>query len=151
MRPVFTNPRSKCDEAHRTTGVTLAGEDESNFVRIHDADYLKAKRRLYITATPRIFAAIPDAYRLGVYRGSFRPSRSSRGVLVRCPAGGHLLILLGAVIRPYGTLVPRPGVAADSTPAKPAARTGRRRLGPAHEPHTSLQSRRFSDAVRCAG
>ena len=25
-----------CDEAHRTTGVTLAGEDESAFVRVHD-------------------------------------------------------------------------------------------------------------------
>ncbi len=45
-----------CDEAHRTTGVTLAGDDESNFVRIHDADYLHASRRLYMTATPRIFA-----------------------------------------------------------------------------------------------
>ncbi len=44
-----------CDEAHRTTGVTLAGEDSSNFVRIHDSDYLKAKLRLYMTATPRIF------------------------------------------------------------------------------------------------
>lgn len=36
-----------CDEAHRTTGVTLAGEDESNFVRVHDAEYLRAARRLY--------------------------------------------------------------------------------------------------------
>ena len=44
-----------CDEAHRTTGVTLAGEDDSNFVRIHDADYLHAARRLYMTATPRLF------------------------------------------------------------------------------------------------
>lgn len=44
-----------CDEAHRTTGVTLAGEDDSNFVRVHDADYLHANRRLYMTATPRIF------------------------------------------------------------------------------------------------
>ena len=44
------------DEAHRTTGVTLAGDDESNFVRIHDADYIRAARRLYMTATPRIFA-----------------------------------------------------------------------------------------------
>lgn len=44
-----------CDEAHRTTGVTLAGADESNFVRIHDADYIKASRRLYMTATPRLF------------------------------------------------------------------------------------------------
>ncbi len=44
-----------CDEAHRTTGVTVAGADESNFVRVHDADYLRANRRLYMTATPRIF------------------------------------------------------------------------------------------------
>lgn len=28
-----------CDEAHRTTGVTLAGEDDSNFVRVHDDEY----------------------------------------------------------------------------------------------------------------
>ncbi|WP_138846405.1 DEAD/DEAH box helicase [Rhodococcus pyridinivorans] len=44
-----------CDEAHRTTGATAAGADESNFVRVHDGDYLKASRRLYMTATPRIF------------------------------------------------------------------------------------------------
>ncbi|QPK78783.1 DEAD/DEAH box helicase [Corynebacterium lizhenjunii] len=44
-----------CDEAHRTTGVTLAGEDASNFVRIHDADYIQAARRLYMTATPRLY------------------------------------------------------------------------------------------------
>src|SRR5690625_2411533 len=43
------------DEAHRTTGVTVYGEEESNFVRIHDAQYLVATRRLYMTATPRIF------------------------------------------------------------------------------------------------
>lgn len=44
-----------CDEAHRTTGVTLAGEDASNFVRIHEADYIKADKRLYMTATPKLF------------------------------------------------------------------------------------------------
>lgn len=44
-----------CDEAHRTTGVTLFGEDDSNFVRVHDAEFLTAARRLYMTATPRIF------------------------------------------------------------------------------------------------
>lgn len=44
-----------CDEAHRTTGVTLAGEEDSNFVRVHDADYIRGKKRLYMTATPRIF------------------------------------------------------------------------------------------------
>ncbi|MDY3127196.1 MAG: DEAD/DEAH box helicase family protein [Corynebacterium sp.] len=44
-----------CDEAHRTTGVTLAGQDSSNFVKVHDADYIKAAKRLYMTATPRLF------------------------------------------------------------------------------------------------
>lgn len=44
-----------CDEAHRTTGATLAGEEDSNFVRIHDDAYVQGKKRLYMTATPRIF------------------------------------------------------------------------------------------------
>ena len=44
-----------CDEAHRTTGATFDGEDESAFVRIHDADYIKGAKRLYMTATPRIY------------------------------------------------------------------------------------------------
>ncbi|MDN6688623.1 DEAD/DEAH box helicase, partial [Corynebacterium flavescens] len=44
-----------CDEAHRTTGVTLYGEDPSNFVRVHDNDYIGAGKRLYMTATPRLF------------------------------------------------------------------------------------------------
>ena len=44
-----------CDEAHRTTGVTLAGEDESDFVKVHSNDYVKTRKRLYMTATPRIY------------------------------------------------------------------------------------------------
>ncbi len=45
-----------CDEAHRTTGVTLTGDEgESAFVRVHDNDYLPARKRLYMTATPRIY------------------------------------------------------------------------------------------------
>ncbi|SLN01207.1 putative helicase [Brachybacterium faecium] len=44
-----------CDEAHRTTGATLAGTEESAFVRVHDEAYLKAEKRLYMTATPRIY------------------------------------------------------------------------------------------------
>lgn len=44
-----------CDEAHRTTGVTLAGSDESHFVKVHDAAYICAAKRLYMTATPRIY------------------------------------------------------------------------------------------------
>lgn len=45
-----------CDEAHRTTGVTLAGSDESAFVRVHDNNFISGKKRLYMTATPRIYA-----------------------------------------------------------------------------------------------
>ena len=43
------------DEAHRTTGVSLAGKDESNFRRVHDNQFIKSKKRLYMTATPRIY------------------------------------------------------------------------------------------------
>lgn len=45
-----------CDEAHRTTGVTLKGDDESAFVKVHDNNFIKAKRRLYMTATPRLYS-----------------------------------------------------------------------------------------------
>jgi predicted helicase len=45
-----------CDEAHRTTGVTLAEEDESAFTKVHDNGFIKAKKRLYMTATPRLYS-----------------------------------------------------------------------------------------------
>lgn len=45
-----------CDEAHRTTGVTLAGESEKDFVKVHNANFIKAKKRLYMTATPRLYS-----------------------------------------------------------------------------------------------
>lgn len=45
-----------CDEAHRTTGVTLADNDESAFVKVHNNNFLRAKKRLYMTATPRLFS-----------------------------------------------------------------------------------------------
>jgi len=35
--------------------VTLAGDDDSHFVKVHDQDFIKAKKRLYMTATPRLF------------------------------------------------------------------------------------------------
>jgi predicted helicase len=44
-----------CDEAHRTTGATWDTDDESAFVKVHDADYIKGAKRLYMTATPRIY------------------------------------------------------------------------------------------------
>lgn len=44
-----------CDEAHRTTGAKLVSEDESSFTKVHDNDFIKAKKRLYMTATPRLY------------------------------------------------------------------------------------------------
>ncbi len=44
-----------CDEAHRTTGVKLYGKDESNFIKIHSDSNVQGKRRLYMTATPRLY------------------------------------------------------------------------------------------------
>lgn len=44
-----------CDEAHRTTGVTLKGSEDSNFVKVHYNDFIKAKKRVYMTATPRLY------------------------------------------------------------------------------------------------
>lgn len=44
-----------CDEAHRTTGVTLVDKEESHFVKVHEQKFIKGKKRIYMTATPRIF------------------------------------------------------------------------------------------------
>lgn len=44
-----------CDEAHRTTGATFGDDDESAFVKVHDAAFIRAAKRLYMTATPRIY------------------------------------------------------------------------------------------------
>ena len=44
-----------CDEAHRTTGISLVGKEESNFRQVHNDAFVQGKKRLYMTATPRIF------------------------------------------------------------------------------------------------
>ena len=41
-----------CDEAHRTTGVM---DGEAAFQKIHDPEFIHSEKRLYMTATPRIF------------------------------------------------------------------------------------------------
>lgn len=41
-----------CDEAHRTTGVI---DGETAFRKVHDAEYIRAAKRVYMTATPRVF------------------------------------------------------------------------------------------------
>ncbi len=44
-----------CDEAHRTTGVDAQDRKTSPFVLVHDNDRIRAHKRLYMTATPRIY------------------------------------------------------------------------------------------------
>ncbi len=50
-----------CDEAHRTTGAIFEGIDESHFVRVHDSEYILGDKRLYMTATPRIYGPASKA------------------------------------------------------------------------------------------
>lgn len=45
-----------CDEAHRTTGVQLKDEDQSAFIKVHSEENIEALRRLYMTATPRLYS-----------------------------------------------------------------------------------------------
>ena len=44
-----------CDEAHRTTGIEEIGDETSPFVLVHNTDRIRAKKRLYMTATPRLY------------------------------------------------------------------------------------------------
>ena len=44
-----------CDEAHRTTGVERPGDKTSPFVLVHDGQRIRAAKRLYMTATPRLY------------------------------------------------------------------------------------------------
>ncbi len=45
-----------CDEAHRTAGAIVDGEQQSHFTMIHSEDRIQAERRLYMTATPKVYA-----------------------------------------------------------------------------------------------
>ena len=44
-----------CDEAHRTTGIERPGDRTSPFVLVHDGQRIRAAKRLYMTATPRLY------------------------------------------------------------------------------------------------
>ena len=44
-----------CDEGHRTTGIDRSDDNTSPFVLVHDNDRIRAKKRLYMTATPRLY------------------------------------------------------------------------------------------------
>lgn len=45
-----------CDEAHRTTGVALTPEDSSGFIKVHENEFLRGNKRMYMTATPRLYS-----------------------------------------------------------------------------------------------
>jgi predicted helicase len=47
-----------CDEAHRTAGVASVGDRDSAFGLVHDNDVIPAAKRLYMTATPRLFKPV---------------------------------------------------------------------------------------------
>ena len=46
-----------CDEAHRTAGTSDANDEASSFVKVHDDTTVPARKRLYMTATPRVYRA----------------------------------------------------------------------------------------------
>jgi predicted helicase len=43
-----------CDEAHKTAGI-IENEEESSFKLVHSNEHIKGKKRLYMTATPKIY------------------------------------------------------------------------------------------------
>ena len=63
-----------CDEAHRTTGYALKDEERSSFLMVHEAEAVRARKRVYMTATPRLYspaakkkAEAADAYVATMY------------------------------------------------------------------------------------
>lgn len=47
-----------CDEAHRTAGVASVAGEDSAFALVHDNSIVPAAKRLYMTATPRLFKPV---------------------------------------------------------------------------------------------
>jgi predicted helicase len=47
-----------CDEAHRTAGVASVKGEDSAFALVHDNAIVPATKRLYMTATPRLFKPV---------------------------------------------------------------------------------------------
>lgn len=43
------------DEAHRTTGAKALGEEDSSFTKVHNNSNIKGHKRLYQTATPKLY------------------------------------------------------------------------------------------------
>ena len=68
-----------CDEAHRTTGASAASDDlteQSAFTKVHDNRLVSAKKRVYMTATPKIYG---DKSRVEVVQAVGRVMRRFEG------------------------------------------------------------------------
>jgi len=54
-----------CDEAHRTAGVSdkRNAPEKSGFRKVHENNFLRAHKRLYMTATPKVFGTSPEERR----------------------------------------------------------------------------------------
>lgn len=50
-----------CDEAHRTTGIKQKNQDQTAFTKVHSNDNIKSRKRLYMTATPRLYSSEAQA------------------------------------------------------------------------------------------
>ena len=50
-----TEPAKRGRKPRVRRGADSAVDDESNFTRIHDDDYIKGAKRLYMTATPKVY------------------------------------------------------------------------------------------------
>jgi predicted helicase len=44
-----------CDEAHRTTGAFRDVDDQSAFTKVHDNTLVASRKRVYMTATPKVY------------------------------------------------------------------------------------------------
>ncbi len=53
--PSEVQPETKTRKPRRTRGAASAVDDESLFTRIHDDSYIKGLKRLYMTATPKVY------------------------------------------------------------------------------------------------
>lgn len=47
-----------CDEAHRTASFKFRTKEAKNFVKVHDNNIVPAKKRLYMTATKRVYDTV---------------------------------------------------------------------------------------------
>lgn len=57
----FEFDRAICDEAHRTIGAYKDEDDKTDFTKIHDNSFIRAKKRLYRTATEKIYSSVAKA------------------------------------------------------------------------------------------